>query len=343
MQSSSPVGPPPPFRQRWPWIGPDLQTIRDSVHPDRLPPDQGQPWTVALPGGDRLLVLEDQPRRGTTRAWVLLVHGLGGSSCSPGVRRLALALLAEGFGVWRLNLRGAGLGRSLATGTYAASCNSDLLPVLQAARQRAAGLPVLGAGLSLGGTVLLNVLLKRPDGLEALVCVSSPLDLAACADQIDSLRNRLYQRVLLRRLVRQTLADRQVETSAAALRLIRSIRQFDAAVTAPRWGYSTETHYYRQASPLPALISGDSLPPTLLLHALDDPWVPAAAVLHLRQQSQQALDFCLPSHGGHNGFHAAASGINAGLASWADRWVVAWLRGLSQGRAADNPGSGGWS
>jgi predicted alpha/beta-fold hydrolase len=326
VQSSSPVWPPPPFQQRWPWIGPDLQTIRDTVHPDRLPADRGQPWTVAIPGGGRLLLLEDQPGQGRPRAWVLLVHGLGGNSSRPGVRRLAQALLAEGFGVWRLNLRGAGAGRSLATGTYAASCNSDLLPVLAAARQRAGGLPLLGAGLSLGGTVLLNALLERPDGLDALACVSSPLDLTACSAQIDAPRNRLYQRVLLGGLIRQTLADQQALPSGDALRTIRSIRQFDTVVTAPRWDYPTVEHYYRQASPLPGLSGGTPLPPILLLHARDDPWVPVAPVLRLQQQAPAGLEAVVPSHGGHNGFHAAAPrSSRTGGASWADRWAVGWL------------------
>jgi predicted alpha/beta-fold hydrolase len=280
---------------------------------------------VAVPGGGRLLLLEDQPGQGEPRAWVLLVHGLGGNSSRPGVRRLALALQAEGFGVWRLNLRGAGAGRSLATGTYAAACNSDLLPVLAAARRRAAGLPLLGTGLSLGGTVLLNALLEQPDGLDALACVSSPLDLAACAARIDAPRNRLYQRVLLGGLIRQTLADHQPLPSGDALRAIRSIRQFDTVVTAPRWGYATVEHYYRQASPLPGLSGATPLPPILLLHARDDPWVPAAPVLRLQQQPPARLDVCVPSHGGHNGFHAAAPWPRAGGASWADRWAVGWL------------------
>jgi alpha-beta hydrolase superfamily lysophospholipase len=71
--------------------------------------------------------------------------------------------------VLRLNMRGAGAGRSLASGTDGALCNRDLLPALQQARQLAdqlaAGnrsLPVFGVGLSLGGTMLLNAQLEQP-------------------------------------------------------------------------------------------------------------------------------------------------------------------------------------
>jgi uncharacterized protein len=308
-----------PFQQRWPWIGPDLQTLRDTLRPQRLPPDQGVPLLVPMAQGDQLLMLAEQPAGPPPRAWVLLVHGLGGDSGRPGVRRLAQALLAAGFGVLRLNLRGAGAGRALAAGTYAAACNSDLLPVLAAARQRAGDRPLLGVGLSLGGTVLLNALLACPDGLDGLACVSSPLDLAACSRQIDSPRNLLYQRVLLAGLIRLTLADPRAQPCREALGAVRSIRQFDAAITAPRWGYRSVEHYYRQASPLLALGGGAAVPPTLLLHAQDDPWVPAAAVLGLAAQAPPRINCCLPAHGGHNGFHGR------GGANWADCCVVEWL------------------
>jgi alpha-beta hydrolase superfamily lysophospholipase len=106
--------------------------------------------------------------------------------------------------VLRLNMRGAGAGRSLASGTDAAPCNRDLLPALQQARQLAdqlaAGnrsLPVSGVGLSLGGTMLLNAQLELPL-LDGLVCISSPLDLIQCADQFDRPRNRLYRDWVLR-------------------------------------------------------------------------------------------------------------------------------------------------
>ncbi|MFO8238031.1 MAG: alpha/beta hydrolase, partial [Prochlorococcaceae cyanobacterium] len=124
-----------PFRQRWPWIGPDLQTLRDTLRPPRLGPDRGEPLMVPVGKGERLLVLCDPPLGTGPGGLVVLVHGLGGSAGGGGLRRLGLCLQPAGFDVWRLNLRGAGAGRSLAAGTYAAACNPDLLPVLAAARR----------------------------------------------------------------------------------------------------------------------------------------------------------------------------------------------------------------
>lgn len=325
-----------PFRQRSPWIGGDLQTLRDTLRPQRFPPDHAEPLTIPLADGGELLGLLDRPAAAEPAALVLVLHGLGGSSDGPGPRRLALALVAEGFAVLRLNLRGAGRGRPLARGTYCACCSEDLRPAVALARQLAAGRPLYGAGISLGGTVLLNGSLAGL-AFDGLVCVSSPLELHVCAAQFERRRNRVYQRWLMQRLREQTLADpgglQDAELRAlAGPARARTIRGFDAAITAPRWGFASVAAYYAAASPLPALLEGRPLSPTLLLHAGDDPWVPVAPLRQLAAATAggggAAPRVVITPRGGHNGFHAPGDGP---AACWADRLAVAWLGRLSRG------------
>lgn len=318
-----------PFRPRSPWWGPDLQTLRDTLRPDALPERPGTRLELELgpssqgTGGSLLAWLDPPaPEAGCDRprALVLLLHGLGGSSQAEGVRRLGWCLNRAGFAVLRLNMRGAGEGRALASGTYAARCSTDLAPALGQARQLAAGGPLLGVGLSLGGTVLLNAVLDGVAELEGLALVSSPLDLAHCSATISTPRNRLYERWLLERLRQQTLNDRPQpgEELVQRLRRVTSIRAFDALITAPRWGYPSVEAYYRQASPLPRLLAPEpgqaALPPTLVVQALDDPWVPAAGAQALRSP----LEVVLSPGGGHNGFHSPGG-------CWSDQLVLRWL------------------
>lgn len=319
-----------PFRQRFPWLGPDLQTIRDTVRRPRLPPVGGDAILLDVGEGDRLLGWLDPPERPDPLALVLVLPGLGGAADGVGPRRLSLALRQAGLAVLRLNLRGAGAGRPLARGTYAAQCNSDLLPVLERARTLAQGRPLLAVGLSLGGTMLLNLVLAE-GRLDGLVCLSSPLDLEAAMVQIEQRRNRPYQRWLVRRLCRQTLADPfgVSETERRALtgsRRATTIRHFDALITAPRWQYRSVAHYYAEASPLPKLLRrSPPLPPTLIVHAQDDPWVPVAAATAVAQARLPGVEVLLPHRGGHNGFHGVGDGP-AGC--WSDRVTVQWLRQL---------------
>lgn len=318
-----------PFRPRPPWWGPDLQTLRDTLQPDVLP--ERESTTLELPlgpsrqgDGGSLLAWFDPPAPeapgGRTRALVLLLHGLGGSSQAEGVRRLGWCLNRAGFAVLRLNMRGAGEGRALASGTYSARCSKDLAPALGRARELAADRPLLAVGLSLGGTVLLNAVLDGVAQLEGLALVSSPLDLAHCCASISRPRNRLYERWLLERLRQQTLNDvpRPDGELGERLRGVNSIRGFDALITAPRWGYASVDAYYSQASPLPRLLQPEPgrppLPPTLIVQALDDPWVPADGALALGPP----LEVVISPGGGHNGFHGPGG-------CWSDQLVQRWL------------------
>jgi len=338
---------PSPFRQRLPWWGPDLQTMRDTIRSERLPQDLSSALTIDLGGGDGLLARLSLPQQEAPRALVVMIHGLGGCAEGPGIRRLAAHLVAAGLAVLRINMRGAGAGRPLAPGTYAALCNRDLLPALLQARrladQLAAGnpsRPLFGVGLSLGGTMLLNAQLEQPL-LDGLVCISSPLDLIQSANQFDRTRNRLYRHWVLRRLRQLTLDDPHgLSPGERALlcgpKRVRSVQAFDAAITAPRWGHASVTAYYAAASPLQPLLEAiktrRAMPPILLIHATDDPWVPVAATAELAMQAQRWrcpwLDTVITARGGHNGFHSREhiERLKGGsTVSWADQQTKAWL------------------
>jgi len=350
----------PPFRQRFPWLGSDLQTLRDTLRASRSELDTGPTLEFPLSEGDRLVATLDPPRQGPPLGLVVVIHGLGGGSDAAGPRRLGRSLRGRGMAVLRLNLRGAGPGRPLAKGTYAANCDADLLPVLLACRRLAAELAAKGSplplgavGISLGGTVLLNALLTSHSHesrvLDGLVCVSSPLDLPSCAERIERPRNALYQSWLVRRLIEQTLADphglsERERQSLTGPDRPRTIRAFDDLITAPRWGFSGVADYYNSCSPIKRLSTlpqpfsagrepSNSLPPVLLMHAKDDPWVPVEPALSLaqpahRRQAEARIEtrispeVLITDGGGHNGFHAPG---DTDQGCWSDQVASRWL------------------
>lgn len=344
------------FKERFPWIGGDLQTLRDTFCLDDLPNENSKEFQISVPsmpgieccsGG--LLALLDVPKNlSTSKGLVLLVHGLGGSSRRHGLRRMGARLIEAGFCVLRLNLRGSDPCRHIVPGTYAAQCNSDLKPVLELARNlcrdfgrrsvnnKEGNFPLFGVGISLGGTILLNACFDQAFSndsdhlaLDGLICTSSPLDLSLCSKSIERPRNLIYQRWLLNRLVKQTLSDKlllnnnQFNSLAKELKGANkklSIRDFDNLITAPRWGYRSVDEYYTQASPLRKMLGLKvSHPPIMMLQSLDDPWVPYDSALLLQKHIVNSKCSNINVVLTNKGGHNGFHGING---CWGDELVV---------------------
>ncbi len=347
-----------PFKQRFPWIGGDLQTLRDTFVDENLFLKNGEVVLIQVPSknfGSKnkehlIAFLNKPPKSLRPKGLILMIHGLGGSSRRRGLRRMASELLNSGFAVLRLNLRGADPGRKFASGTYSANCNADIFPALEKAREicnllgnrsdsQNGPIPLFGVGISLGGTILLNACLgffsySTEIALDGLVCISSPLNLEACSASIERPRNSFYQAWLLKRLIQQTLEDpfgvteleRKFLEQSNVWRssFTSSIRAFDSFITAPRWGFNNVDDYYRQSSPINYFLSNDfkGIPKTLLVHSLDDPWVPSHPIKSLQIKNPAPdVDICLTDYGGHNGFH----GLNG---CWGDEVVRSWLMNL---------------
>lgn len=316
----------PAFRQRLPWLGADLQTLRNNL---LRPAIDLSAWTwrdVLLPmldrSGDRLAARYALPNPSRPPT-VMLIHGLGGSAESTYVRASARAFLAAGHPVLRFDLRGAGASRPLCALMYHAGRTQDLADALAALPDFVVGEGIAAMGFSLGANMLLKYLAEQGEEgpVRRAVSVSAPLDLAATLQAMLRPRNALYHRYLLRRLQDDATAPGAALTARerALIAAARTIYDFDQGFIAPRNGFAGAADYYARCS------SGRFLPairvPTLLVHALDDPWIPAALYEQVEWAANPALTPLLPKHGGHVGFHAAGSAT-----PWHDQAALAFLR-----------------
>ena len=122
------------FRARLPWLGGDLQTVRNLLL--RIDPDlsawPGERLLLPLADGDRLWASLHRPNVPRGRPLAVLIHGLSGSQESIHVRATARCLLERGFPVARLNLRGAGPSVATCRGVYHAAATGDLAEALDA-------------------------------------------------------------------------------------------------------------------------------------------------------------------------------------------------------------------
>jgi len=323
--------PPSPFRQRLPWIGGDLQTVRNYlVRPPASP--GGLPATrIEIPmkdgTGDRLVAMLDRPEAPVgDRSLVVLIHGLTGCQDSFYILNSARFWLDRGHGVLRLNLRGAGPSRGICSEQYHAGRSSDVAAALASIDPEWTEAGILAIGYSLGGNVLLKHLGEkgRQSRVRFAASVSAPIDLAASALRFHRVRNRPYERWLLSRMKAEATAA-AASLSAGERRAIgraRSVREFDDVHVAPRNGFDGVGDYYARCS-AKGFLAGVEVP-TLLLQARDDPWIPAAPYDAIERSGNRHLTVLVSDRGGHVGFHSRGTSI-----PWHDRTIAAWMNRLS--------------
>ncbi len=299
------------FRARPPWWGGDLQTVRNNLvtSADRPAPPPSDRLSLDLNdgSGDRLVGALGRPRdpTGPPRPLIVLLHGLSGTEHSPYMRISAGWLADRGYPVLRLNLRGAGPSGACCRFDYHAGRSDDLARALAALPAALTGHGVAMVGFSLGGNTLLKFLGEAGEAAPVIAAgtISAPIDLFATSRSIGRPRNALYQWAMLRDFARQCLRPAAAlgADQVAAVRAARNFYQIDRDFVAPRNGFASAEDYYRRSMALPHLAA--IAVPTLVIHARDDPIVPATAHLAYDWRANPALVPLLPKRGGHVGFH----------------------------------------
>jgi predicted alpha/beta-fold hydrolase len=241
-------------------------------------------------------------------AHAVLVHGLEGSSKSGYIRSVSRDLLEAGISVHRFNMRSCGGTEDLAATNYHAGQTTDLRHVIEQIRT-ASGLPVLLIGYSLGGNASLKLageLGREGRDLLAGVCaVSTPINLEACADQLNRRANFIYQRrflIALKDRIRRRHRKQPDKYDVSLLGQVRSIWDFDDNYTAKLFGFGTARNYFRTQSS--GQFIQDIQIPCLIVQAKDDPMIP----FQVYEQAKPIIDanpnitFLAFDHGGHVGF-----------------------------------------
>ena len=193
----------------------------------------------------------------------------------------AAYFLARGYPVLRVNQRGAGPSRRFCRRQYHAGRTEDFAALLDRLDPQLTRNGVLPIGFSLGGNMLLKYLgeIGRNGPVRRAAAVSAPLDLAHSCRSLMRWRNYLYHRYILTHLKRNCTAPGAAlsETERKTILGAPSLWAFDDGFTAPRHGYAGAEDFYGANSCQHFL--GGIHAPTLLIHAQDDPFVPAGPYL----------------------------------------------------------------
>jgi predicted alpha/beta-fold hydrolase len=308
-------------------------TLAGALLPRRTP---GLP-----PADDRLFEVEPgtqllarchwqrEPRRSLTLA---LVHGLEGSSESGYIRTLAAQAFVSGFNVLRINQRNCGGTERLTATLYNSGLSADFRAVLLELIERDRLKRIFFAGYSMGGNLILKMAgelgAAAPRELRGICAVCPTLDLAACVDAIERPENWLYQfrfvRDLKSRMRRKAkLFPGQFELNG--LSGVRTLREFDEAITAPCSGYRSAADYYEQASAMRVLQR--IAVPTLILTSKDDPVVPFESFGASEIASNPQIRVAATEFGGHCAFISRTNGPER---YWAEARVLEFCTAHAQ-------------
>jgi predicted alpha/beta-fold hydrolase len=289
------------FRPAW-WLpGPHLQTLYPSLFRKRQSPLLTRE-RVELADGDFI----DIDWTGQTDGMkVLILHGLEGSLESHYTGGLLSALATRGYTAGLMYFRGRSGEPNRLPRSYHSGESGDLEEVMQHVRQQ--GHPDKGIaiiGYSLGGNVLLKWLGEKGGAanITTAIAISVPLDLHRAALKLNRGLSRIYQRYLLRKLTASVTTKAALHAPPYPLHRLNELNtfhKFDNEITAPLHGFRDVDDYYNRSSSKQFLRWIEI--PTLILQAIDDPFLPAST-LPSEDELSQSVTLELSEHGGHVGF-----------------------------------------
>ena len=240
--------------------------------------------------------------------WVVLFHGLEGSSDSAYARALMSKVKARGWRGTVLNFRGCSGEPNRLPRAYHSGDSAEVGWVLKKLQPLRDGAPLYAAGVSLGGNALLKWLGEAGEAATGIVdraaAVSAPVDLMAAGEALGKGFSLLYAKHFLATMKRRAEAKHARFPGSfdlARMRRSRTFREFDDVVTAPLHGYRDTDDYWTRASAKPLL--ANVAVPTLLLNAADDPFLPRDALPEAHEVSP-AVRREFPETGGHVAFVA---------------------------------------
>lgn len=256
---------------------------------------------IDLPDGD--IIAADWVDGEKGAPLVVLVHGMEGSSESRYARLLMNACSDRGWIGVVLHMRSCGGLINRHKEFYHAGFYKDIQYFIDE------HLPARGheekvylLGVSLGGSQIAHYMVNgnARARVKAGAIISTPLDLAACADHMSEGFSRVYVTKFRNSLLKKyhlkvdLIGDARFEKE---LSKAQTFWDLDNAATAPMHGFDDAAHYYSEMSSNKCL--KDIPVPTLYLASKDDPFVPEDSMPH---EAVGNVFPILTDKGGHVGF-----------------------------------------
>lgn len=249
---------------------------------------------------------------------LLLLHGLEGGIRSHYIQAFLSEALRRGWQAAVLIFRSCGDEPNRLIRLYHSGETIDLSFSVSHLERTHPSSPLILAGISLGGNVLLKYLGEKGAGISPRIAgaaaASVPFDLSQSSRHIDRGFSKVYQRAFLKSLQAKAASKVGVFPGIAdpdKVAAVRTMLEFDDVFTAPVHGFRDAAHYYSESSSI-RFLQTISIK-TLLLNAVDDPFLPSQILADVQKVAagNGCLELDFPRHGGHVGFVGGQTPFNA--------------------------------
>jgi uncharacterized protein len=258
------------------------------------------------------------------------VHGLEGSSNSQYVIGNSNKLWHAGCNIIRMNMRNCGGTDALSPTLYHSGLSDDVLAVMNFFVAEYSLRSISLIGYSMGGNLVLKLAgelaTAAPPELRSVIGVSPAVDLGPSADALHLPQNRLYELKFLHHLLRRfrrkaVLFPHTYDASRATG--VYTLREFDERITGFYSGFAgAKDYYYRAAA---ARVLHSIAVPTLIVHALDDPFVRITPRSCRQLRANPYVTLIETEHGGHCAFLATADPDRSYDGYWAEHTLLRFL------------------
>ncbi|CAN0374571.1 unnamed protein product [Pylaiella littoralis] len=285
---------------------------------------------------------------GGTRALVLVLHGLEGSSTAPLTKRFSSVFTRNGFDVAALNFRGCSGELSRFPVGYHLGFTDDLLHVIEEIHRRFPGTwdRIYLSGFSLGGNVIVKFLGEQGDRARALGIYGAavgcvPFNPKSSAEKLekDPVGRYVYMPVFLGWMNSKATAHAKAfpeQLSLETVQTVKTFTQFNEHVTSPLFDFSTPEDFYEEVNAANYL--SKVRVPLVVVNAKDDPFIDGDSLPEQERTEDAPVRLVYHTYGGHCGFMSGVpSNVSKGKApskssrKWGPPWGGSWVPWASRG------------
>ncbi|KAJ3327445.1 hypothetical protein HDU76_011797 [Blyttiomyces sp. JEL0837] len=245
-----------------------------------------------------------------SRPLLVILHGLTGGSHETYVQDLVLESNKKNFNTVTVNFRGCANTELKSPQLYSGAYTDDIRGATNFIRKRFPFTPLFAVGFSLGANVLTKFVGEEGSHCPFLgfVSVANPFDLLTGSHALHRswIGRNIYSNKMAVNLLRvynmhrHLLANHPANLDESQISSVRSITDFDEAITRRLFGFRTVHEYYRMGSS--AQYVPDITIPGLLLSALDDPVASLEAIPVYEVCANPNVVLATTAKGGHIGW-----------------------------------------